>query len=184
MADELIDICDENDNVTGQAMKSEAWEKGLRHRVARVLIYKSNGEIFAQLRSENKELHPGLWDIGVAGHVAVGEDYIDAAVREMAEEAGLAIQKENLELLIMEKEEWTLGNISDKIFACTYLARFEGDISEIRIQAEELQAFRFVDIDKLEAEKKMFPEKFTPHTEEYWSGLINGVRNKFKTGSE
>jgi len=111
MADELIDIFDEDNNLVGQAMKSEALARGLWHRVARVLIYDRKGRVFLQLRSMAKELHPGCWDVGVAGYIGAGEDYVDAAIREVAEEAGLEIPKDDLELIMAKrKREFTEGS--------------------------------------------------------------------------
>ena len=59
MADELIDIYDENNKPLGiQKMKSEAHRDGLWHRASHVWIYNSKGEILLQLRAKNKELWP------------------------------------------------------------------------------------------------------------------------------
>jgi isopentenyldiphosphate isomerase len=179
MVDELVDIFDENDNFVGQAMKSEAWAKGLWHRGARVLIYNKKGEIFTQLRSVTKELHPGKWDVGVAGHVGAGESYIDAALREAAEEVGLNLLKDDLEFVMADKLEKNLDRKIEKIITITYFARFDGHESEIMIQEEEVQSFRFMEPDELERERKEFPEKFMPHSEEYWSELISGVKKRF-----
>jgi len=179
MADELIDICDEDNNVIGTAMKYKALAEGLWHRAARVLIYNPKGEVFLQLRSESKELHPGCWDVGVAGHIGAGEHYIDAALREAAEESGLDIDKEDLELAMVEKAEGVFGNFHEKIFAYTYFARFNGDERLIRIQQEEVQTYRFVDVRDLELERKKNPEKFSPHSDRYWDEVINGIKKRF-----
>jgi isopentenyldiphosphate isomerase len=180
--DELIDIFDENDNLVGRAMKSEAWVKGWWHRGARVLIYNSRGEIFTQLRSVTKELHPGKWDVGVAGHVGAGESYISAALRETAEEAGLNFCENDLELLMSDTFEKNLDGMIEKVFTRTYFARFDGTESEIKIQEEEVQTFKFMNADELEAERKKFPEKFMPHTEKYWSEVIGSVKKRFGIG--
>lgn len=177
--DELIDIFDENDNLVGQAMKSEAWAKGLWHRGARVLIYNKKGEIFTQLWSVAKELHPGKWDVGVAGHVGAGESYVDAALREAAEEAGINLRPDDLEFLMADTFENNLDGMMEKVSTYTYFARFDGGESEITIQEEEVQSFRFMEPDELERERKEFPEKFMPHSEEYWSELISGVKKRF-----
>ena len=58
MADELIDICDENNNLIDiQKMKSEAHKDGLWHRASHIWIYNSNGEILLQLRAKEKPLY-------------------------------------------------------------------------------------------------------------------------------
>lgn len=182
MADELIDIFDENGNLVGQVMKSEAWEKGLWHRGTRVLIYNRKGEILTQLRSVTKELHPGKWDVGVVGHVGAGESHIDAALREAAEEFGLNLREDDLEFVMADKFEKNLDGKMEKVFTSTFFARFDGHESEIRIQEEEVQMFRFIDPDELVNERRNFPEKFMPHSENYWSLLIGGIKKKFRSG--
>lgn len=176
MADELIDICDENNNIVGRGMKSEALAKGMWHRTARIFIYTPKGEILIQLRAKDKELYPGKWDVGAAGHVGAGESYGQTALREAEEELGIRVKKEELDLLMIEKCQTGWNGIEENIFAATYLARFDGDESKIKIQAAEVQGFRFVDVNELEGEIKLSLGKFVPHTEKYWQLLIGSVR--------
>lgn len=182
MADELMDVCDENNNIIGQGMKSEILRKGLWHRTARVFIYNSAGEILIQLRGKDKELYPDRWDVGAAGHVAAGENYIDTAAREAQEELGLPISKESLDLLTVEKFEQTWGNLNERVFAGTYLTKFDGSINDLEIQAEEVQELKFISADDLKKNLKLFPEKYSPHPGYYWATLIEGVRKKIKAG--
>lgn len=180
MADELIDICDEDNNIVGQAMKSKALAEGLWHRTARVLVYDSRGRLLAQLRSLIKELHPGKWDIGVAGHVAAGENYIDAALREAAEEAGLEFSKPDLELVMVEKFVNFSDGLNEKGFAYSFYARFDGDESRLVPQKGEVQMLRFLTVGELEFERQRFPEKYVPHTDAYWNELVGGIKKKIR----
>lgn len=68
MGDELVDICDENNNLHGiRKTTSEAHRAGLWHRASHVWIYNSKGEILLQLRAKEKLLYPDMWDISAAG---------------------------------------------------------------------------------------------------------------------
>lgn len=89
-----IVIVDEDDRPVGQATKQEAWDKGLIHRVVRIMIEDDQGRILLQHRSPTKIPYPNTWDNSAAGHVDAGEDYKTAALRELHEELGL----DNLEL--------------------------------------------------------------------------------------
>jgi isopentenyl-diphosphate Delta-isomerase len=182
MADELIDICDENNNIIGRALKSEALAKGLWHRTARVFFYTSKGEIILQLRAKNKELYPDRWDVGAAGHIGAGEDYIDAAIRESEEELGIIVKKSDLDLLVLDKFLTIWGDFDEKIFAYTYLARFDGDIEGLKIQKEEVQELKFANVDWLVGDVKNSPQKYTPHAENYWLRLISGVKERLNNG--
>lgn len=87
--DELFDVVDEADQVVGQASRAEVHRQGLRHRAVHVLVFNKRGEVLLQQRSALKDVHPGLWDSSVSGHLDAGEDYPEAALRELAEEMGI-----------------------------------------------------------------------------------------------
>lgn len=180
MADEMIDICDENNNIVGQGMKSGVLARGLWHRTARVFIYDSAGRILLQLRAKDKELFAGLWDVGAAGHVAVGEEYAEAAIREAKEELGIDVKKDDLNLLMIEKCQTPWGNIQENVFAATYLVRVDREIKEFKIQEKEVQTVRFISADALETEQKNNPGIFTPHGGNYWSLLVDEVKKLTK----
>lgn len=90
MGEILIQIVDDNDKPLYGATKNEAWDQGLVHRIARVNIEDEDGNVLLQLRAASKWQYPSCYDSAVAGHVDEGEDYIDAARREMKEEIGLS----------------------------------------------------------------------------------------------
>ena len=54
-----------------------------------------DGSVLLQLR-QNTGYMDGYWAAGAAGHVEAGETAVDAAVRELREELGLSVQREDL----------------------------------------------------------------------------------------
>jgi 8-oxo-dGTP pyrophosphatase MutT (NUDIX family) len=88
--DELVDIVDEHDNVVAVVTRREMRAKALRHRAVFIAVQHSDGRLLVHQRSFAKDLRPGAWDIAFGGVVAAGESYDDAAVRELAEEIGIA----------------------------------------------------------------------------------------------
>ena len=88
MSDELFEIVDDQDDVVGQALRSEVHRLGLKHRAVHVLVFNQCGEVFLQRRSMTKDCHPGVWDSSASGHLMVGETYDHAALRELEEELG------------------------------------------------------------------------------------------------
>ncbi len=87
--DELFDVVDERDRVTGQAARRVVHANGWRHRAVHVLVFDRGGRVFLHQRSMTKDLFPGAWDSSCAGHVGAGEDYDTSAVRELEEELGI-----------------------------------------------------------------------------------------------
>jgi isopentenyldiphosphate isomerase len=90
-ADELFDIVDEHDRVTGQARREDVHAQKLWHRAIHVLVFNRAGQVFLQRRSMAKDIAPGRWDSSCSGHLDAGEDYDAAAVRELGEELGLEL---------------------------------------------------------------------------------------------
>ncbi|MFE4872428.1 NUDIX hydrolase [Streptomyces sp. NPDC056682] len=89
-ADEILDIVDEHDTVTGQARRAEAYAKNLRHRCVFVLARDGAGRIFVHRRTPGKLVFPSLYDMFVGGVVGAGESYDTAALREAEEELGVS----------------------------------------------------------------------------------------------
>jgi 16S rRNA (adenine1518-N6/adenine1519-N6)-dimethyltransferase len=88
-ADECFDVVDENDVAIGRATRERVHAEGLLHRAVHVFVVNRRSELLLQQRSRLKDRHPGVWDSSVSGHLDAGEDYLDAARREMVEEMGV-----------------------------------------------------------------------------------------------
>lgn len=83
---EVFDVVDENDEVQKQATRKEVHQQGWRHRAVHIFVLNKSGQLFLQKRSPAKDRHPGKWDSSAAGHLDAGEDYRQAAERELYEE--------------------------------------------------------------------------------------------------
>lgn len=105
--DELFDVVDEQDRVTGQQARREVHRLRLRHRAVHLLVVNRAGQVFLQQRSMAKDLFPGVWDSSAAGHVGAGEDYDGTAVRELAEEIGCRPERPPQRLFKIEACEET-----------------------------------------------------------------------------
>ena len=178
MADELIDICDENNNLLGiQKMKSEAHRDGLWHRASHIWIYNSSREILLQLRAKEKPLYPDMWDISAAGHISAGEDPITSGLREVEEEIGLKLKKGDLDFFMIRKHKAIFRDIQNNEFYYVYFFKFDGDINQLKLQKEEVQKIQFLPIDKIEEELKTNTDRYVPHGD-YWFEVLNEVKKK------
>lgn len=89
MQEEIFDVVDSNDEVIRSAGRKEVHVERLMHRAVHVLVSDEQGRLLVQLRGFNKDCSPGLWDTSAGGHVASGENYAQAAARELHEELGI-----------------------------------------------------------------------------------------------
>lgn len=178
MPDEQIDIFDEEGTKIGVEWKSEAHKKGLWHLSVHIWIFNSQGQMLLQKRAMIKKSYPGLWDIAAAGHVPAGEIPDQAALRELEEELG--IKAGRLEKINIRKEQHAIPekDWDNREITYEYLFKFDGDISQLKLQEEEVEKVRFFDLDELENEIRN-PEtysKFVPHELGVFLDIIEIVR--------
>ncbi|MET9323940.1 NUDIX domain-containing protein [Streptomyces sp. NPDC003038] len=88
-ADEVLDVVDRDDRVTGQAPRGEVYGRGLIHRCVFVRARDARGRIFVHRRTASKLVFPSHYDMFVGGVVGAGETYAEAALREAGEELGV-----------------------------------------------------------------------------------------------
>jgi 8-oxo-dGTP pyrophosphatase MutT (NUDIX family) len=88
--DEMVAILAEDNQVTGSAPRSVMRRDNLRHSATGVLVRNPAGDIYVHRRTPTKDVYPSRYDFAAGGVVAAGEDPYDAAVRELAEELGIA----------------------------------------------------------------------------------------------
>ncbi len=86
---EMVDVVDDDDVVVRTVTRAEMRRDRLQHRAVAVAVFSTDGRLLVHRRSDAKDVWPGLWDIAAGGVVSAGEDYLDAARREVAEELGV-----------------------------------------------------------------------------------------------
>lgn len=88
-ADEVLDVVDRDDRVTGQAPRGEVYSRGLLHRCVFVQVRDAEGRVFVHRRTASKLVFPSAYDMFVGGVLGAGESYPRAALREAEEELGV-----------------------------------------------------------------------------------------------
>lgn len=131
-----------------------AHEKWLLHISAHVWIFNSKGEVLLQKRSLKKSSSPWKWDISAAGHVESGETVIYWAIREIQEELWITVSENNLNLIAGFRNEvkrvlnWKMYHNNE--IASVFLMRFDGNISDLSFDDDEVEGFKFVPLAELE----------------------------------
>lgn len=142
---ELIQIVDEAGNLTGEVLdKEEAHDKNLLHNEVAAFVINDKKQILLQKRSANKRFNPNKWGL-CAGHVGAYESLEEALVREIKEEIGIDVSKDDLHLY---GRELTLGETNSHI-TYFYYVKINKKEDEFTIQFEELSEVSWFDIDEV-----------------------------------
>lgn len=95
VSDEPVEILDEHGAVVAVVPRAEMRAGNLRHRAVYVVVC-AGTRVLAHQRAGWKDVWPSRWDLAFGGVCAVGERWPDAARRELAEEAGIAVAEPEL----------------------------------------------------------------------------------------
>lgn len=180
--DELITILDSQGNNTGEIeLKSYAHRMGLFHATVHIWLYTKDGEILIQKRGKNKDIHPLLWDVSVAGHIGAGEEIKLAAIREIAEEIGLDIKEKELEKIgVFKSVHEHHEDLIDSEFHHTFICELQSPLKQLKKQDSEVAALDLIFIDKFqeETENNIRLKKYVPHKTSYFHEIVKSIRTK------
>ncbi len=153
MADELLDIVNDEDVVIGQEMRSTVHELGLQHRGAHVFLFTSDGKMLVQKRSADRAASPSALDCSVSEHVKAGESYLDAAMRGMKEEMGV----EGVEIKPLVTFKMNYG-LNDNEISTLY----EGTVNpeQVKFDPVEIEEVAYYSIEEIQEMMKNEKIKF------------------------
>ena len=127
---ELLDIVDENNNLTGKTEEKEiVHKKGLWHREVAIWIMNNKGEILIQKRASTKKQNPNKWGL-TAGHIDAGESIEAGMSREILEELGVEIKDFSKIEITKIQTEHKNSNTINNYFAYVFFAKVNYDIQD------------------------------------------------------
>jgi len=160
---EYVVLVDEYDNPVGVAEKMKAHQEGLMHRAFSIFVFNSAGKMLIHQRALDKYHSGGLWTNACCSHPRPGESLQLAIGRRLQEEMGFDCS-------------------THEIFSLTYHAVITGcnfvehefdhvfyGVSDTvpHPDANEVNAFSYVDVDWLVDDVKKHQERYTA-----WFSLI------------
>ena len=154
---EYWDIYDINRNKTGRTMKRNDWhmKEGDYYISVLGVVRRSDGKFLITQRVMTKEWAPGWWEIP-GGAVKAGESSLEAVIREVKEETGLDVSNaEGGFLFTYHRENPGEG---DNYFVDVYRYVMDVNESDIHLQEEETDGFRFATAEEIKelADKGIF----------------------------
>ena len=172
---ELI-LVNERDEVIGHMEKMEVHRKGLLHRAFSVFIFDEKGNMLLQQRAAGKYHGAHLWTNACCSHPYPEENVEDAALRRLKEELGFQTPVDKIFDFIYRSE--VENNLVEHEFDHVFAGSYEG---EMKLNPEEVEAVRYVNMKEVEEELTLTPEHFTtwfriafPRIKEWWEINLNG----------
>lgn len=149
--DESVLLVDEHNHVTGATSRQKMREQQLCHRATYVFVFDQQGRIVVQERTMSKDIYPGYFDPATGGVVAEGEEYDDAAYRELSEELGI----EGVSL--QSYSHFYFHNDDCRVWGKVYSCQYDG---ELTLQADEVASVVMEKPDHILANR--FHRTYTP----------------------
>ena len=135
--------------------------------------------VLLQQRGKDKDTHPLLWDVSVAGHIGAGEQIPLAAIREVEEEIGLTVKAGDLEKIGVFK---SVHKHSEHLIDCEYhhnfICQLKAPLNALKKQESEVEALALIPLLQFAEEIWGMANisKYVPHGPEYYSAVIEAVK--------
>lgn len=172
--DELI-LVDSNDREIGHTDKAACHDgHGILHRAFSLFVFNPQGELLLQQRSKDKRLWPGYWANTCCSHPRHGETMEQATARRLHEEMGMRCE---LRYLYKFEYQADYGDLGAEHELCWV---YVGQTSDpARVNATEVNDWRFVSVADLDAQMDAHPERFTPWLKLEWQRLRDEFNHVF-----
>ncbi len=153
---EYFDIRNPDGTITGEIKeRSLVHRDGDLHGTVHIFIVRKNDqgerELLLQKRSATKDAFPGCYDISAAGHVSAGQDYMEAALRELEEELGIKATEEELRFIGYHEgraEEVFYGKpFRNHEISAVYLYEKKIEAEELILQEEEVESVKWMSLE-------------------------------------
>ena len=139
---------------------------GILHRAFSLFVFNSRGELLLQQRSKDKRLWPGYWANSCCSHPRQGESMQKATARRLEEEMGMRCDMRFVFKFQYQADYEDLG--AEHELCWVYVGQTD---DEVCANTTEVEAWRFVSPEALDAEMAADPERFTPWLKMEWKRL-------------
>ena len=153
ITDEFLNLIDETDHIIDKSKpRSLVHRDGDLHAAVHIWVIRRRDMgiyVLLQKRSHLKKIAPDCYDVSAAGHVTQNGEFRSTAVRETAEEIGLTVQREDLQLIGLLENHYEKDDIHDNEIRAVYL--YNGDVDEdsLVLQESEVAEVCWAELDEV-----------------------------------
>lgn len=155
--EDLVVVVDKSNKVLKYVPRKEAHKKNLLHRTTAILVFNDKGKLLLQKRAKDKDTYAGFYTVSAGGHVVKGQDYKEAAQRELYEELMISGDLEYIDTFLVTDAIHMTMTAAFKLISN---GPFEFNIYEI-------ETVEFFDIEKL----KDIKDNLTPQAKIIFTNL-------------
>ncbi len=149
MIDELLKTYDDFGTVVSPLMRSEIGEqkepKTFFPAISAIWVVNISGQLLCSQRSLSVKNYPGLWQTFFGGHVKEGSDFLQTAIDELYEEAGIVATADRLHKI-------TSGRTKYGTYCEGYVFLFNFDQDKISFVDGEVMNTRWMHFDEYNTE--------------------------------
>lgn len=164
---ELRDLFDRNHNSLGKTIEAgRPIPDGCYINVVLIFIQNSRGEFLIQRRAESTAF--GGMYATTGGHPKSGETSREGAATEIAEELGLKINPQDLQLVCSRRVD------EDQVFSEVYYLKLDVDLDSLQLQPEEVASVHWFTMARI-YEENANGHFMPPHFEEFTNASRYGI---------
>lgn len=164
---ELVDVLDKQKIFTGKIVDKHNVPQDFYRLSVHVWIINDRNELLLQQRLSTAHKFPNMWS-NTGGAVQAGETSIEGVIRELNEELGIEVTKEELEFIASYKR------LRD--FADVWLLNKNININDITVAEDEVQNIKWVTIE--EFEKMLLDKKAVRSSYDYLKLYFRNLKIK------
>ena len=164
---ELLIVVDKHDTIIDYKSKIDCHQgDGILHRAFSIFIFNDDGQLILQKRSNKKWLWPHYWSNSCCSHPRKGEKVEEAAYRRLKEELGI---ESPLTFLFKFQYSVPYKNVGSEREMCSVLIGKSN--SHISPNKNEIDEWKYMDIEKLDENMSVNPDKYTPWFKLEWERI-------------
>ena len=153
---EMLLCLDEQGHAVAPKPRGVVHEKpySIWHAITNIWVLNSKAEILCTRRALHVSSNPGKWQTYVGGHVKAGSNFSETAKRELTEEIGLKVSKDDLRLVEKGRREDNMHTYE------SYAVLFNGNAARLNFSDDEVSEAQWFSFEKYQKSKAENPDQW------------------------